>query len=161
MNNNSLKSKKDQLITSWLDKKKLLANNAIDHESSNHGFRKVYQRGIYWVEMGENVGREMGRLHPALVISDNKWNDRGTATILPLSSELEQLWDTRYILLSRNYPKEILESGRELPGLSKDSLVKADQPKTASVERFKGQLAKVNPADWNIIQKRIKKYLSI
>lgn len=153
-------TEKDRKLSIWYSKKTELANRAASNEHERH-IRKVYQKGIYWVEMGENIGREMGQLHPALVISDNQWNSNGTATILPLTSDTEQLWDTRYILSANDYPKVTTKNNRQLPGLTKDSMVKADQPKTASVERFHGQITRINNRDWQIVQKRIKKYLGL
>ncbi|UXC68620.1 type II toxin-antitoxin system PemK/MazF family toxin [Limosilactobacillus vaginalis] len=158
----SLSSKiddKKQALDLWNNHKKELAENCLkkieDHTLCGNDDNAYPTQGkIYFTELGENIGYEINRPHPALVISKNQYNKTGTVIIAPLSSgkirNHKHILGCQYILRARNYNY-----------LAKDSVVKLDQMRCISVNRLINYRGKISDEDMKAIKRRIKKTFDI
>jgi mRNA interferase MazF len=83
---------------------------------------------IYYADLSPTVGTEINKRRPVLIVS-NEANNRAanTVTILPITSNV-----------SRIYPFEIPLAPKE-SGLPKPSKAQAQQIRTISKERFRGE----------------------
>jgi len=84
------------------------------------------QRGEIWlVSLDPVIGHEIGKVRPALVVSNNYNNQFAqTVTILPITSKVTKV-----------YPFEVFLSKHE-SGLPKDSKIKANQVRTIDKKRL-------------------------
>ena len=82
---------------------------------------------IYYADLSPTVGAEINKRRPVLVVS-NDANNRaaGTATVLPITSNVTKV-----------YPFEVLLVAKE-SGLPKPSKVQAQQIRTIAKERITG-----------------------
>lgn len=91
---------------------------------------RVIRRGeIYWVNVDPTIGSEIKKLRPALVVSNNMANQYSSlVTILPITSNTNNV-----------YPFEVLLK-KDLSGLKKDSVIKANQIRTIDKSRISGSI---------------------
>lgn len=56
--------------------------------------KEIIRRGdIYWVRFGKTVGSEIRDPHPAVIISNNLQNEKGSrVVVLPMSSKIEKIY---------------------------------------------------------------------
>ncbi len=56
--------------------------------------KEPIRRGnIYWVKFGKTVGTEIRDPHPAVIISNNWQNEKGSrVVVLPMSSKIEKIY---------------------------------------------------------------------
>jgi len=56
--------------------------------------KEPIRRGnIYWVKFGKTVGTEIKDPHPAVIISNNWQNEKGSrVVVLPMSSKIEKIY---------------------------------------------------------------------
>lgn len=107
---------------------------------------------IYWVNLDPTVGSEIKKLRPAIVVSNNVGNKHSSlVTILPITSTADS-----------PYPFEVLVA-KNVGGLKKASLVKANQIRTVDKKRINGMaLGSVLPTDiMEKIDQAIKVHLSL
>lgn len=82
---------------------------------------------VYWVNMDPTVGAEIKKSRPALVVSNDINNQHSPlVTILPISSNTKN-----------PYPFEVLLQ-QGMGGLSKASIIKANQIRTIDKKRISG-----------------------
>ncbi|MCM8762448.1 MAG: type II toxin-antitoxin system PemK/MazF family toxin [Candidatus Omnitrophica bacterium] len=92
------------------------------------------QRGEIWlVSLEPVIGHEIGKIRPAVVISNDLNNEfADTVTVLPITSQIKKV-----------YPFEVLFSAKET-GLSKNSKVKCNQIRTVDKKRLVKFVSKVS-----------------
>lgn len=166
------KLEKTSLLSEWFPEKSSLSSTAIDnkpvithlrekfHETQKFPF---FQKGIFWANLGENIGSEINKIRPVVILSKTQYNLSDTVVIAPLTTSHTDrpfLPPYQYKLFQSNYR-----------GLARDSIVKIDQIRTISVSRLKSSkvnnctisldeitpIAIVNPQDWSRIKARIKR----
>jgi mRNA interferase MazF len=56
--------------------------------------KELIRRGdIYWVKFGKTIGTEIREDHPAVIISNNWQNEKGSrVVVLPMSSKIEKIY---------------------------------------------------------------------
>lgn len=97
---------------------------------------ELIKRGdIYWVKLDPVEGSEIGKIRPAVVISNDINNELAdTITIVPITSSVGKV-----------YPFEVLIR-KGTANLAEDSKVKANQIRTVDKRRLKNLIGTV-PAD--------------
>lgn len=121
--------KKSNLLAYWI---KDFSNYHDDEKTFDTTTLKVFKRGdIVKVNLGFNVGNELGGLHYCVVINKNDNPYSGTLNIIPLSSVKEDkiynpktcidLGDELFLLLSKKYSKESDALDKALEALSSEN----------------------------------------
>ncbi|AWP46301.1 hypothetical protein CCS05_04925 [Levilactobacillus brevis] len=144
--------KKDKLDI-WNAQKKEIAEFALTDDSlKDLHFR---QGSIVWAILGENVGFEMNKERPVLILSKERFN-RGTATIVPLTTHgrlNKQLLPTQFAI----YKSSIHElKEQDSKRIAEKSLIKVEQIRTVSAARIGNKIGYVSPELFNCIKLRIK-----
>ena len=87
--------------------------------------KEPIRRGdIYWVKFGKTVGTEIRDPHPAVIISNNWQNEKGSrVVVLPMSSKIEKI-----------YPFEIYVG--KIISDYKESKIMCEQVKSISKKRL-------------------------
>lgn len=120
--------KKSDLLAYWIED---FANYHDEEKTFDTTSLKVFKRGdIVKVNLGFNVGNELGGLHYCVVINKNDSLYSGTINVIPLSSIKENkiynsktcinLGDELFLLLSKKYSKERDKLDQGLEDLSND-----------------------------------------
>nr|DAJ80857.1 MAG TPA: PemK-like protein [Bacteriophage sp.] len=110
-----LEYKKSHLLAYWIND---FANYHDEEKSFDFDSLKIFKRGdIVKVNLGFNVGKEMGGLHYCVVINKYDNNSSGTLNVIPLSSSKEgkvynnttcvDLGDELYNLLYNKFKVEL------------------------------------------------------
>ncbi len=106
---------------------------------------------IYYADLNPTVGSEINKRRPVLIVS-NDANNRAasTITVLPITSNV-----------SRVYPFEVSLSPKE-SGLPKPSKVQAQQIRTISKERLRGNVVgALSPALMRRAENAIRLHLDL
>ncbi len=101
---------------------------------------ELIKRGdIYWVKLDPIEGSEIGKIRPAVVISNDINNELAdTVTIVPITSNIGKV-----------YPFDVLIR-KGTANLTDDSKIKANQIRTVDKRRLKDMIGTVAP---NILEK--------
>ncbi|NJD78599.1 MAG: type II toxin-antitoxin system PemK/MazF family toxin [Candidatus Methanoperedens sp.] len=112
---------------------------------------ELIRRGdVYWVKLDPIEGSEIGKIRPAVVISNNINNEfADTVTVLPVTSSVGKV-----------YPFEVfLKKG--IANISSDSKVKANQIRTVDKKRLKHQIGTIPDSILSEIGKAVKIHLEL
>ena len=98
--------------------------------------KEPIRRGdIYWVRFGKTVGTEIRDPHPAVIISNNWQNEKGSrVVVLPMSSKIEKI-----------YPFDVY-IGKVIPNY-KESKIMCEQVKSVSKKRLSKNKVGVLPPE--------------
>ena len=98
--------------------------------------KEPIRRGdIYWVRFGKTVGTEIRDPHPAVIISNNWQNEKGSrVVVLPMSSKVDKI-----------YPFD-LYVGKIIPNY-KESKIMCEQIKSVSKKRLSENKISVLPPE--------------
>lgn len=120
--------KKSNILAYWI---KDFSNYHDNEKYFNPNTLKRYRRGdIIKVNLGFNVGNELGGLHYCVVLNKNDSMSSGTLTVVPLSSNKENkkyhantvnLGDELYQLLNKKFTAEAVQVYKELSELEVDA----------------------------------------
>lgn len=146
--NDLKKQMKSLMLDSWSISKESIASNWIDATVIQKNL-KLYQGEIYLCELGENIGYEISKVRPVLIISDSRYSHQGQAVIIPLTKNTRPQ-RTHYILKKSKYSF-----------LTYDSCVKSEQIRSVSSIRLIQKLGEVDPYDINNVKIRLKTLFSI
>lgn len=144
MNNENEKQKKSNDLGIWNVSKNELALNwfELSHEEKN----KAFQQGqVVYCEVGENIGYEICKTRPALIVSDDRYSSFGTLSVIPLTKNINRNLRTHYTLLKENYDF-----------LYYDSCVKTEQIRIISSNRVTKLLGEITEEDLRKVKLRIK-----
>jgi|SRR5699024_2992138 len=158
------------LLIDWIKEQKDLC------ERYQPSKRAVQRGAIFYCRLGENVGHELSKSRPVLVISDSSRNISGNnVTVIPLLSAYHYLkneQDKRTYQQDKNYvfdpkaykirPTQYLLRKIDFPGLSNDSLVTCENIRTVSKGRL--DLKSIELIDENTmehIEKRVLETLDM
>ena len=111
----------------------------------------MIKRGeIYWVQLDPVVGSEIGKVRPALVVSNDHNNElAGTVTLVPISSSTGKI-----------YPFEVfLKKGAA--GLAGDSKAKANQVRTVDKTRLRNLIGAVPGGVMELVERALKLHLDM
>lgn len=104
--------KKVNLISYWL---KDYIKYIKDEKNFNPTNLKTYERGdIIKVNLGFNIGSEMGGLHYCVVIDKKNNRNSPVVTVIPLSSQKIDKINKNYIILGNDIYNKLVEKSNEL-----------------------------------------------
>ena len=111
----------------------------------------MIKRGtIYWVDFNPVKGSEIGKIRPAVVVSNNINNQyNATVTVVPVSSTVSKI-----------YPVEVFLSKGEA-NLQNDSKAKADQIRTVDKRRLGNEIGKLSSSKIEELESAILIHLNI
>lgn len=106
---------------------------------------------IFDVNLEPVTGSEIGKIRPALIVSNDTNNEfSSTVTVVPISSSLS----------NKVYPFEV-QVAANIAGLNRNSRIKADQVRTISKHRLQHFRGKLPPAFFTEVDKAIKIHLNM
>ncbi len=110
---------------------------------------ELIKRGdIYWVKLDPIEGSEIGKIRPAVVISNDINNELAdTVTIVPITSNTGKV-----------YPFDVLIR-KGTANLTDDSKIKANQIRTVDKRRLKDMIGTVPPTILEKIETAVKIHL--
>lgn len=158
------KYNRHSLLIDWMKKQKDLCEN---YQPSN---RPIQRGAIFHCELGENIGNELSKSRPVLVISESSRNKKGNnVTVIPLLSAYHKLkneslkqkyrQNKQYQFNPSDYyirPTQFLLMKSQYGKLKNDSLVICESITTVSKARLSVKSTeKVNESTMREIEKRI------
>ncbi|MFD2706684.1 MULTISPECIES: type II toxin-antitoxin system PemK/MazF family toxin [Salibacterium] len=153
------KDEKLRRLREWHPEKERLALHWIDnlHEQME---RRFVQGAVHVCDLGENIGNELNKERPALIISNNRINaTSGTVQVLPLTGQVKTVTKTnrrgRTVQTPEIRTHYVLHEN-EYPFLDKTSAVKAESICTVSKNRLGRHLGEVGEKDLERIKSRMK-----
>jgi len=106
---------------------------------------------IYLANLDPVIGREISKMRPVVVISNDKNNEfSGTMTILPITSKN----------IKKIYPFEVLLT-KGTGNLPKDSKIKADQIRTLDKSRIVKFIGTLEKSEIDQIENALKIHLAL
>lgn len=146
-------SSKNERLDSWNTRKKEISKIALtDNSLKNLPLR---QGTIVWATLGENVGFEMNKERPVLILSKEQFN-RGTATVAPLTTHgrlNKQLLKTQFAIYKDSIRGLSEEDSKRI---AEKSLIKIEQIRTISAARIGNKIGHVSPELFDCIKLRIR-----
>lgn len=112
----------------------------------------ISQGDIWLVEFYPNIGSEISKKRPAVVVNDNRIGKLPLKTIVPITD-----WSANYA----QYPWMIAIEPNQSNGLSKPSAIDCFQIKSFSENRFDKRLGRIDDAMLYVIHQTIVKTLNI
>ncbi len=104
---------------------------------------KPIRRGdIYWVKFGKTIGTEIREKHPAVIISNNWQNEKGSrVVVLPMRSKVEKIYtfDIYCWKILANY-KESKIMCEQVKSVSKKRLIMPQAGKLKKVLAFEDKI---------------------
>lgn len=138
--NNNINSNIDGITyLKWCRDKYIINENDIKLE-------KIKQNGIYWINMGYNVGSELRKLRPAILWRSTA--DKKTWTMIPLTTKKRN--DNYYF----HYDLECLKEG----SAKIENIMNYSYKRIIAPYYSKHKLAIITKKDYNNISKIIEKY---
>ena len=116
--------------------------------------RFVKRGGVYYANLGKNVGSEQNGYRPVLVVQQSKANATSpTVIIIPLTDAHDKAGN----------PKRVLDSHLVIthPNLSKVSMVKAEYARSISKNRLRDFICQLDPSVMDDVDIRIKRSLQL
>ncbi|WP_413480270.1 type II toxin-antitoxin system PemK/MazF family toxin [Carnobacterium maltaromaticum] len=148
MNNNDRKLEKSRKISNWFISKEVIAHDWIESDEKQKN-RHLKQGQVYNCELGENIGYEISKNRPVLVVSDTCYSQQGQVVIIPLTKNVRPM-RTHYVLKSHKYSF-----------LTFDSTVKSEQIRSVSSGRLNSLLGTITDEDMSLVKLRIKTIFNI
>lgn len=111
----------------------------------------INQGEIWMVNFEPSIGSEIQKLHPAIVVNDDRIGRFGIKIVVPITQ-----WKEQYV----NYPWIIKIIPDEINGLSKDSSIECFQIKSFAVDRFDKKIGEIDKILLIEIHKTIAKTLN-
>lgn len=146
--NNDDKLDKSRKLSSWFVSKEILCHDWIDSTDVSRN-RKIKQGEIYMCELGENLGYEICKTRPVLIISADQYSSSGQVTIIPLTSTPRKI-RVHYVLKKNKYNF-----------LMNDSTLKVDQTKSVSTARLTARIGRIDTDDLTRVKTRLKTLFGI
>ena len=111
--------------------------------------RQIKRGDIYWVRFGKTVGTEIKDPHPAVIISNNWQNEKGSrVVVLPMSSKIDKI-----------YPFD-LYVGKVISDY-KESKIMCEQIKSVSKKRLsENKISTLSPELLAKVEIKVKKVLA-
>lgn len=146
--NEHQKQEKCSQLDNWFISKESIATKWIDLEEDKKNL-KIKQGEIYLCELGENIGYEMCKKRPVLIVSETRYSQQGQAVIVPLTKNTRPQ-RTHYILKRNNYDF-----------LTFDSCVKTEQIRSIASIRLVHKLGQITDEDFCKVKNRLRTLFSV
>lgn len=99
---------------------------------------------LWWVDLGWPIGHEASSQRPALILSDDRFNEHALVSVVPLTRS------------QRDYPTRVeLEPGTS--GLEEVSYVQCEQVRTISSERLVRRLGVIEPVAMVEVERTLRR----
>lgn len=109
-------------------------------------YPKVRRGEIFYADLGETVGSEQYGVRPVLIIQNDKGNENGpTTVVVGITSKLKKMHLPTHLYLGKRF------------GLSKESVLIAEQIITLDWQRIKGYIGTVD----NVTMERVEEAIEI
>lgn len=109
-------------------------------------YPKVRRGEIFYADLGETVGSEQYGVRPVLIIQNDKGNENGpTTVVVGITSKLKKMHLPTHLYLGKRF------------GLSKESVLIAEQIITLDRQRIKGYIGTVD----NVTMERVEEAIEI
>ena len=109
-------------------------------------YPKVRRGEIFYADLGETVGSEQYGVRPVLIIQNDKGNENGpTTVVVGITSKLKKMHLPTHLYLGKRF------------GLSKESVLLAEQIITLDRQRIKGYIGTVD----NVTMERVEEAIEI
>lgn len=157
----SEQAEKQKLLKAWALKKETIALDYFTHRNGMSWWEK--KKGeIFWCDLGENVGQEINKKRPVVVLSSSKRNNRlSHIVVVPITSTVK--YKTAGNLSSGlKYPFHFLLKKDLYPFLKNDSVIKLEQLRTVSKNRLEGYpIGQISTEDLKVIDKKVINFLDL
>lgn len=111
--------------------------------------RFVKRGGIYYANLGKNIGSEQNGYRPVLVVQESRANATSpTVIVIPLTDAYDKSGKAKRVLNSHIVIKH--------PSLKKDSLIKAEYARSVSKNRLRDFICKLDLSVMNDINHKLK-----
>ena len=122
-------------LADWAHEKSKISLDFFNYKSDMRGWK--FETGeIYFCELGENIGNEINKKRPVLIMSSTKYNkSQSTVIVAPLTTKIKYKYKKRK-RVGLKYPFQFLLRQDDFPFLKNDSTVKLDQLRTVSKNRL-------------------------
>lgn len=113
-------------------------------------YPKVRRGEIFYADLGETVGSEQYGVRPVLIIQNDKGNENGpTTVVVGITSKLKKMHLPTHLYLGKRF------------GLSKESVLLAEQIITLDRQRIKGYIGTVDDVTMERVEEAIEISLGI
>lgn len=145
-------------LADWAYEKSKISLDFFNYKSDMLGWE--YNTGeIYFCELGENIGNEINKKRPVLIISSTKYNvKQSTVIVAPLTSRIKYKYKNGK-QDGLKFPFDFVLKQDYFPFLKKDATVKLDQLRTVSKNRLSAK--KIGVVDDDTMRKIYKKLKKI
>ena len=108
-------------------------------------YPKVHRGEIFYADLGETVGSEQYGVRPVLIIQNDKGNENGpTTVVVGITSKLKKMHLPTHLYLGKRF------------GLSKESVLLAEQIITLDRQRIKGYIGTVDDVTMERVEEAIE-----
>jgi len=108
-------------------------------------YPKVRRGEIFYADLGETVGSEQYGVRPVLIIQNDKGNENGpTTVVVGITSKLKKMHLPTHLYLGKRF------------GLSKESVLLAEQIITLDRQRIKGYIGTVDDVTMERVEEAIE-----
>jgi len=108
-------------------------------------YPKVRRGEIFYADLGETVGSEQYGVRPVLIIQNDKGNENGpTTVVVGITSKLKKMHLPTHLYLGKRF------------GLSKESVLIAEQIITLDRQRIKGYIGTVDDVTMERVEEAIE-----
>ena len=149
---------KSKLDIWHVEKKRLSSLYLSDHKKYDK--IRIERNCIYMAELGQNLGRELTKVRPVLVISTDDFNSKSqpTALVIPITEDMvrdfrnpdKPRYQSHYFLLHSKYSF-----------LEQDSSLQLEQIRCLSKIRFKRFMGRITEEDSDNINNKLKYFISL
>lgn len=140
-------------LRSWEHTKEHLSKKCFN---TNLKSRHAYKGSIYLADLGENIGSEINKKRPVIVISNNKFNRfNENCVVLPLTKRT--IYSNKNLVIPK-YKFHYFLYKSKYKYLNFDSCVKCEQVRTISKSRICKFLGKVSDEDIDTIVTKLNNF---
>ena len=108
-------------------------------------YPKVRRGEIFYADLGETVGSEQYGVRPVLIIQNDKGNENGpTTVVVGITNKLKKMHLPTHLYLGKRF------------GLSKESVLLAEQIITLDRQRIKGYIGTVDDVTMERVEEAIE-----
>ena len=108
-------------------------------------YPKVRRGEIFYADLGETVGSEQYGVRPVLIIQNDKGNENGpTTVVVGITSKLKKMHLPTHLYLGKRF------------GLSKESVLLAEQIITLDRQRIKGYIGTIDDVTMERVEEAIE-----
>lgn len=149
-------SDKINKLRNWENQKEKFSKECINDQDVVH-HRRAFRGSIYLINFGENVGDEINKKRPGLIISNNSYNmHSNNVVVLPITTKIIISKKTHKL----KYKSQFFLNKSKYTFLDFDSSVECEQIKTISKARILNHIGNIDSKDMEKIILKLNKFFS-